>query len=184
MSRKEILIGGSGGQGVLFFGNILSLAAVQEGKKVVTTSSYGAAVRGGAVKCGVVISDEEIYDPVVSDADIVVTLNEASLEQCGPIVKKGGTLVCEESEKTAEIAASIKKPFQLISIPLRKLGPERYHNIIALGIFLQISPEMGVDLIKETLIKEIKKRGKESLVEENLKAIQAGIDWYQKEQKK
>lgn len=184
MSRKEILIGGTGGQGVLFLGSILSLAAVEEGKKVVTTSSYGAAVRGGSVKCGVVISDEEIYDPVVTDADIVVTLNEASLEQCSSKVKKGGTLICGESEKTAAITTSMNKPFQLISIPLHKLGPERYHNMIALGIFLQVASDLDVTLIKETLVKEVKKRGKESLVEENLKAIQAGIDWYQREKKK
>ncbi len=80
MGRKEILLAGAGGQGILFFGSILALAAVRAGKKVVSTPSYGAAVRGGSVKCGVIISEEEIHDPVVDDADIVVALNEASLK--------------------------------------------------------------------------------------------------------
>lgn len=184
MGRKDILLGGAGGQGILFLGNILSLAAVQKGKRVVTTPSYGAAVRGGEVKCGVVIADEEIHDPIVDEAEVVVTLNEASLRGCGPKVKKGGFLICDQSEQTAAIVTSINKPFNLIAVPLRKLGAEKYHNIITLGILLQIAPELDVDLIKETLIKDIKKRGKESLVDENLKAMQAGIDWYQNQKKK
>jgi 2-oxoglutarate ferredoxin oxidoreductase subunit gamma len=178
MSRREILLAGAGGQGVLFLGNILSLAAVKKGKRVATTPSYGVAVRGGEVKCGVIISDEAIYDPVVDEADIVVALDEASLKTFGPQVKEGGILICGESEEISSIVHSFKKKFQLISTPLHDLGSERYHNMIAMGIFLQIDSNLNIDLVKEALIKEIKKRGRESLIEENLKAIQAGMNWY------
>ena len=43
---------------------------------------------------------------------------------------------------------------------------------------MQIEPELDFDLIKETLVKDMEKRKKSNLIEENLKAIQAGIDWY------
>ena len=79
MARKEILEAGTGGQGILFFGKILSLAAAQREKRVVSTSSYGAAVRGGDVNCGIIISDEEIHNPLLDDADIIVALSEAAL---------------------------------------------------------------------------------------------------------
>lgn len=181
MSRKEILLSGAGGQGVLFLGNIVSLVAIQTGKRVVTNPTYGAAMRGGEVKCGVVISDEEIYDPVVDDADIVIALNEASLKRFGSKVKEGGTLLCEASENTVAITASFNKPFQLISIPFHDLGPERYYNMIAMGVLSQIDLDLNIDLVKEALNKEMKKRGRQSLLEENLKAIQAGSDWYLRE---
>lgn len=178
MSRKEILLSGAGGQGVLFMGNIVSLAAFQTGKKVVTNPTYGSAVRGGEVKCGVVISDEEIYDPVVDDADIVIALNEASLKRFGFKVKEDGTLLCGASENVAAITASFNKQFQLIAIPFQDLGPERYYNMIAMGVLSKIDSDLNIDLVKETLNKEMKKSGRENLLEENLKAIQAGSIWY------
>ena len=174
----EIMLAGSGGQGILFLGNILSLAAAEKGMRVVTTPSYGAAVRGGDVKCGVIISDEEILDPVVDEADITVALSEASLKQFAPKGKEGGTLIYERSEKTTAIVASLNKQFQLISIPLLDLGPARYHNMIAMGVLLQIYPDLNFDLIEDVLTKDLKKRNKESFLEENLKAIREGSRWY------
>ena len=184
MERKEILLAGAGGQGILFLGNILSVAVVQKGKKVVTTPSYGAAVRGGNVECGVIVSDQEIHDPVVDDADVVVALNEASLKKFGPKVKEGGLLICKASEETETIVNTFNKRFHLISVPLGDLGADRYHNMVAMGVYLQVDPDLSVDLVREALIEEMEKRGRESLVEENLKAIQAGSEWYLSEEKK
>ncbi len=184
MGREEILVAGAGGQGVLFFGTMISLIAAQKGKKVISIPSYGAAMRGGEVKCGVVISDEEIHDPAVENADFVVTLNEASLKKYGSKVKEGGVLICAESEKTAAIVSSFGKEFQLISVPFGNLGPEKYHNMIAMGIFAEMDTNLNVDMIEEALTKEMKKKGKGSLLEENLKAIKAGRDWYVEKRRK
>ena len=184
MDRKEILLTGAGGQGILFFGRVLGTAAIQKGKRVVSTPSYGAAVRGDVVQCGVIISDQEIHDPVVDDADIVVALNKGSLQRFGSHVKEGGTVICKGSEGTSAFIGSIDKRFQLISVPLddlgNELGTKRYHNMIAMGAYLQVDPGLDIDLIREALIKNLKKRGNESLIKENLDAIQAGIDWYRR----
>jgi 2-oxoglutarate ferredoxin oxidoreductase subunit gamma len=184
MSRKEILLAGAGGQGVLFAGNILCLAAAQKGRRVVANPSYGAAVRGGEVRCGVVIADEEIFDPLVDNPDIAVMLNENCLQKFGGKIKAGGIMVCDASEKAGEIAASFGKKFQLIPVPLKSLGPDRYHNMIALGVFTQIEPDISLAMLEETLRGEIGKKGKTALLEENLKAIKAGSDWYLAERRK
>jgi len=184
MDRKEILLTGAGGQGILFFGRVLGTAAIQKGKRAVSTPSYGAAVRGDVVQCGVIISDEEIHDPIVDDADIVVALNKASLQKFGSHVKEGGTLICEASEGTSAVTASIEKGFRLIPVPLddlgNELGTKRYHNMIAMGVYLQVDPGLDIDLIREALVKNLKKRSNESLINENLDAIHAGIDWYRR----
>jgi Pyruvate/2-oxoacid:ferredoxin oxidoreductase gamma subunit len=120
----------------------------------------------------------------VDDADIAVILNEASLKKFGPKVKEGGTLLYNEVENASEIINSFERQFKKISIPLRDLGSERYHNMIALGALLQIEPELNGNFIKEALAKEMKKRGRENLVQENLKSIQAGSDWYRAERGK
>ncbi len=183
MAKREILLSGSGGQGVLFLGNILSLAAAQKGKRVATTPSYGAAVRGGEVKCGVIFSDEEIYDPIVDEAEILVALNEASLKAFGPQIKEQGLLICGDSEENRATIKSWGKRVQVIPVPLKSLGGERTHNMIALGVFLEVEPELTYELIKAALTKEMKKRGRENLVEENLEAVQQGIRWYREKSK-
>jgi 2-oxoglutarate ferredoxin oxidoreductase subunit gamma len=184
MSRKEILIAGAGGQGVLFASNILCLASAKKGKSVVSTPSYGAAVRGGEVRCGVIIADGEIFDPLVDSPDITITLNENCLKKFGSRIKAGGTMLCDASEKAGEIAASFGKSFQLITIPFKNLGPERYHNMIALGVFAQIDGDINLAILEETLSQEIGRKGKGDLLQENLKAIKAGNDWYVAERRK
>ncbi|TFG35186.1 MAG: 2-oxoglutarate ferredoxin oxidoreductase subunit gamma, partial [Nitrospirales bacterium] len=63
--EQRIIIGGFGGQGILFFGKILISAGMLEGKEVTWFPSYGAEVRGGTANCTVIISDELIGSPVV-----------------------------------------------------------------------------------------------------------------------
>jgi len=184
MSRKEILLAGAGGQGVLFASNILCLAAANKGRSVVSTPSYGAAVRGGEVRCGVIIADGEIFDPLVDSPDIAVILNENCLKKFGSRIKSAGIMLCDASENVGEIVASFGKNFQLIPIPFKNLGPERYCNMIALGVFSQIDGDINLAVLEETLRQEIGRKGKGDLLQENLKAIKAGNDWYVAERRK
>jgi Pyruvate/2-oxoacid:ferredoxin oxidoreductase gamma subunit len=45
--QTEIIIAGFGGQGVLFGGQLLAYAAMDEGKEVTWIPSYGPEMRGG-----------------------------------------------------------------------------------------------------------------------------------------
>ena len=70
---------GSGGQGVLMMGYILSQSVMRDGKYVTYLPSYGAEVRGGTANCTVSVSDEEIASPVASSPDYAVVLNKPSM---------------------------------------------------------------------------------------------------------
>ncbi len=58
--QTEITISGFGGQGVLFAGQLLAYAAMDQGKEVTWIPSYGPEMRGGTANCTIVISDEEL----------------------------------------------------------------------------------------------------------------------------
>ena len=78
--RKELRIGGFGGQGVILAGIILGKAACLFDKnEAVQTQSYGPEARGGASKCEVVISDEKIDYPKVQSPDILVAMSHEAL---------------------------------------------------------------------------------------------------------
>src|SRR4030065_1903576 len=84
---------GSGGQGVLMMGYILSVAAMKEGKHVTYLPSYGAEVRGGTANCTISISDEEIASPVASSPDFVVAMNRPSMLKYQSLIKRGGIMI-------------------------------------------------------------------------------------------
>ena len=58
MERLRLVFSGSGGQGVITAGIVLAEAAVlHEDKNATQTQSYGPEARGGATRCGVIVSD-------------------------------------------------------------------------------------------------------------------------------
>ena len=78
---EEILISGFGGQGVLSMGKILAYAGLMEGKEVTWMPAYGPEQRGGTANVTVIISDENISSPVLSEYDTPILLHQPSLEK-------------------------------------------------------------------------------------------------------
>ncbi len=95
--QTEIIIAGFGGQGVLFAGQVLAYAAMDNGHEVTWIPSYGPEMRGGTANCTVVIADEEIGSPLVRNPQAAVVLNLPSLERYEPVVTPGGVLVANSS---------------------------------------------------------------------------------------
>jgi len=83
MLKKEwqVILAGEGGQGLVFIGALLGEAAILDGKNASQSASYTIASRGGFTKADVVISDEEISFPEVTEPDVVLALSASSLEK-------------------------------------------------------------------------------------------------------
>jgi 2-oxoglutarate ferredoxin oxidoreductase subunit gamma len=128
---------GSGGQGVLVMGYILSVSAMKEGKHVTYLPSYGAEVRGGTANCTVSISDEEIASPVASSPDFVVAMNKPSMLKYQSLIKRGGIMILNssliDSDPDRDDIGIVKIPAHDIAL---ELGSERILNIIMLGAFV------------------------------------------------
>ena len=91
--KKEIIISGFGGQGVLSMGKILAYSGLMEGKEVTWMPAYGPEQRGGTANVTVIVSDERISSPILSKYDIAIVLNQPSLEKFEPKLKSGGILI-------------------------------------------------------------------------------------------
>ena len=90
--RREVLISGFGGQGVVLAGRCLGLAAVYGGLESTMLISHGTETRGGYVRSQLVLSDEEIDSPAVERADIFLALSQAAYDRFRPLAEKGLTL--------------------------------------------------------------------------------------------
>ena len=93
----EIILAGFGGQGVMLMGQILTYAGMLENKHVSWMPSYGPEMRGGTANCTVVISDEPVGSPLVTNPGIVVAMNLPSMDKFEPTVKPGGVLLYNSS---------------------------------------------------------------------------------------
>ncbi len=97
MKEVRVLVAGSGGQGVLLLGRLIAYGGMLEGKEVTCFPSYGAEVRGGTANSTVILSDEMIGSPIVSNPDILIAMNEASLKRFQPKLRQGGLLILDSS---------------------------------------------------------------------------------------
>src|SRR5512146_349516 len=95
--QTDIIIAGFGGQGVLFAGQLLAYAAMDEGKEVTWIPSYGPEMRGGTANCTVIIADEEIGSPLVRNPRAAVAMNLPSLDKYETTISTGGVLIVNAS---------------------------------------------------------------------------------------
>ena len=90
---QEIVISGFGGQGVLSMGKILAYSGIMEDKEVSWMPAYGPEQRGGTANVTVIIADQPISSPIVSQFDVAIVLNQPSLDKFEDKVKPGGIII-------------------------------------------------------------------------------------------
>ena len=175
--RKEVLIGGFGGQGVILSSVILGrAAAVYEGLYSVQTQAYGPQSRGGASKAEVVISDELIDYPKALNPDYAVLLSQQAYEKYLSLVKEGGIVIVEK-DLIPNRNEELEKNFSVHAIPFTKLAEESTGlsltmNILTLGFLVKLTGIVSEDAIEKAVLDSIPK-GTEHL---NLKALKKGFE--------
>jgi len=168
--RTEFRLSGSGGQGLLLAGIVLSEAAILEDKNAVQTQSYGPEARGGSSKAEVVISDTDIDYPKCTDPDYLLALTADAYKNYGPLQGKGVIIV--DSSITLDPAIKAKT----VSVPIlettKKIGKMIVTNIVALGVIGGLSGIVKQEILEKAVLERVPK-GTEEL---NLSALKAGFE--------
>jgi 2-oxoglutarate ferredoxin oxidoreductase subunit gamma len=169
-NRYEIRLAGSGGQGLILAGIILAEAAgIYDGKFVCQTQSYGPEARGGASKAEVVISEAEIDYPKAMRPDVLLAMNQKSMDAFIADLKPGGLLLVDaDLVKEAPPGRSVALAFTQIA---RDLGRTMAANIVALGALAQLTRAVSLPSLAAAVRARVP-RGTEDL---NLKAMEAGV---------
>lgn len=170
---EKIIIAGSGGQGIMLLGKVLSEAAMSEGKFVTWLPAYGAEVRGGTAHCMVTISDEEIGSPYIDKADTLIIMNKPSLNRFSSRLKKGSTMIINSSlvmpkDKSLKV---LGYPFTDLAV---KLGNVKVANMVALGCYLAYKKTVAISSVLG-IMKKMAPAGRTDLVEINQGALDMGV---------
>jgi 2-oxoglutarate ferredoxin oxidoreductase subunit gamma len=175
--QSEIIIAGFGGQGVLFAGQVLAYAAMDNGFVVTWIPSYGPEMRGGTANCTIIISDEEIGSPLVRNPRASVVLNLPSLEKYEPSVAAGGVLIANSSLiNRGPLRQDITNVFLPASDMAEALGDKRLMNMVTLGALLACLPVLPVTAIEKALQDHLPERHKQ-LLPVNFKALREGANF-------
>ena len=179
--KKEIIISGFGGQGVLSMGKILAYSGLMEDKEVTWMPAYGPEQRGGTANVTVIVSDERISSPILSKYDIAIVLNQPSLEKFEPKIKPGGILIYDGfgiSNPPTRKDITVYRIDAMDKAAEMKNG--KVFNMIVLGGLLKIAPVVSTNGVEKALKKTLPERH-HSLIPLNMLAIEEGGKIIQKQ---
>ncbi|WP_028323269.1 2-oxoacid:acceptor oxidoreductase family protein [Desulfatirhabdium butyrativorans] len=167
-THVEVILAGTGGQGLILAGILLAEAAILEGKNVVQTQSYGIASRGGLSVAEVIIDTDEILFQQVQHPDCILTLTEEAVQKYESWAGKGVPILYDSTLAQPRTAPNF------MGVAFTKmasdLGNEMSVNLLALGT---VAGKTGIVKI-EALEQMIRKRFKGAAAEMNLKVLATG----------
>ena len=171
---REIIVAGFGGQGVMAIGKTLTEAGLQEGFYVTWVPSYGPEMRGGTANCSVVISDEPIGSPIVTQPGALIAMNGPSLAKFLPHVTPGGLVLVNSSQVPQQVDRHDVRSYLIPSMEVAgRLGNFRVANMVMLGAYIQASGALRMDTISRMLA-HLFTGPKAHLVALNEEALKAG----------
>lgn len=174
--KKEIIIAGFGGQGVLSMGKILAYAGLMADLEVTWMPSYGPEQRGGTANVTVVLSDRPISSPVLDMYDTAVVLNQQSLDKFQSRVKPGGVLIYDpygiHHPPTRTDITIVPVSAMDAAIELKN---SKTYNMIILGALLKVNPVVDIESAMNGLKKALPERH-HHLLPANREAILRGME--------
>jgi len=173
--KREIIIAGFGGQGVMSVGKTLVEAGMAEGMEVSWVPSYGPEMRGGTANCSVILSPTPIGSPVVSEPTELIAMNEPSLAKFEASVVPGGIIFINGMDIHPK---AVPEGVRVINVPCGeiagKLGNSKVANMVMLGAYIGATKALKPETLKE-MIRHKFTGPKAHLVDINLKALEEGL---------
>lgn len=172
--QDELLFAGFGGQGVMFAGQLLAYAAMDEGLHVTWIPSYGPEMRGGTAHCFVIISDQPIGSPIVRHPQVALVFNNPSFEKYESLIAPGGLLVVNASMVTH---TGRRDDITYLSVPASDIASEtgniRLTNVVLLGALVQMRPVVPLAAIRRALEEHMPSH-RRAMLDQNFEALEKG----------
>ena len=172
----QMIFAGFGGQGVLLMGQLIAYAGMVMGKEVSWMPSYGPEMRGGTANCSVTLSDDPVGSPLVVEPNMLVVMNQPSLEKFRDAVVPGGVVVADAT-MVPDVPAI--EGVRVVSLPATAMAEEHglkgLANVILVGKLFAETGFCDRATLDAAIGKCVPAR-KAAMVEKNKQALQIGIE--------
>jgi len=187
--KRDIILAGVGGQGILSIAAAIGMAALDSGLYLKQAEVHGMSQRGGDVSSNLRIADHEIASDLIpyGQADLIISVEPMESLRYLPYLSTDGWVITNikpfinignypEMDKLMADISSLKKHIALDADDIaRNLGSARSANMVILGaaaLFLEIPAEKLRDAIRKLF-----GRKGEDIVNLNLGAYDAGLNF-------
>jgi len=189
--KRDIILAGVGGQGILSIATTIGTAALNAGLHLKQAEVHGMSQRGGDVSSNLRIADHEIASDLIpyGQADLIISVEPMESLRYLPLLSPAGWLITNTKPfinipnypKMDELMAEIGHVGNHIALDAdeiaKNLGSARSANMVILGA---ASPFLEIDYKElQDAIRRIFERKGEEIVKVNLDALQAGRDFAQ-----
>jgi 2-oxoisovalerate ferredoxin oxidoreductase beta subunit len=174
-SDLQCKFAGFGGQGILTLGLFLSQVGMRAGHQVSWFPAYGPEMRGGTANCSVNVSSQRIGTPLVDHPNVLVVMNQPSLDAFESQVVDGGTIIVDTTVVEGRPDAD---RLNVVLIPASdiadEVGTPKVANVVVLGALVAATDAYTAEFTMDTLRAAIKKK---SLIDMNMEAFKRGYDF-------
>lgn len=172
--HQEIIICGTGGQGVMVIGQLIAHAAVVEDKNIVWFPSYGPETRGGTADCTVIVSSDEIGSPVTTTPDTLIAMSQNSLDKFLGMTKPGGIILVNSS--LVEVPKD-RDDCKIVALPVNdvadELGNVKVANMVMLGAYVELVNPVKLESVIQSLTQVLPPH-RQNLIPINEQALRRG----------
>ena len=185
--KKDIILCGVGGQGILSIATIIGEAATEAGINLKQAEVHGMSQRGGDVQSNLRLSTENIYSDLIPQggADVVISMEPMESLRYLPYLSKTGTIVTSSKPfvnipnypDEAALMAELDSMPSVVKLDIESVakdaGNVRGANMVLLGM---AAPAIGIlsgEELRAAIGRVFARKG-EAVVEANLKAFDLG----------
>ena len=177
MATSQILFAGFGGQGILFSGKFLAYNGLIAEKHVSWLPSYGPEMRGGTANCSVIISDTPVGSPIITNPDMLIVMNNPSLDKYEDAVVPGGKIFVDSSLIERKVKRTDVDVFYVPATSMAaEKGLDTLANMILVGKLIKESGIVDFTYVNAVLDKIVSAKHLD-LKEFNHQALQLGYDY-------
>ena len=188
--KKDIILAGVGGQGILSIATVIGEAALTNGLHIKQAEVHGMSQRGGDVQSNLRLSSDHISSDLIptGGVDIIISLEPMEALRYVGMLSKDGWIVTStipfinipNYPETEELIRHIQAIPNNVMLDVETLAknagaPAQASNMVLLGAAV---PMLGIeyDSIKEAVRKIFARKGEE-IVNSNLAALDAGYQY-------
>ena len=182
--KKDILLCGVGGDGIVSVAKIISDAALNMGLHLKQSEIHGMSQRGGSVFSHLRLSSDEIYSDVIPEGKVDIILSSEPMEALRylPFLAEDGWIITNSTPfvniknypEIENVMSELNKVKNLVAFDANEIAKEvkARANMVLLGA---AAPFLDIEFSKlEEAIHHIFDRKGEEVVNSNLAAIRAG----------
>ena len=174
-SLTEIRIAGFGGQGVILAAAVIGkAAAIFHGDYATMTQSFGPEARGGSSSAQVILSDEPILYPYVTQPDVLVVMSQEAYTRFVPQLKPGGILITEQDLVRVDRYPNGVRAYGVPATRLaEELGRKVVLNIVMVGFFGAVTHLLDPGALRKAVADSVPP----ALEKLNLQAFDKGFEY-------